>query len=64
VDPIVDVDHVDERRAQVGLQPMAEYLKNWNMSWNVEQYKKNLPASPAYKRWLAMKEYLDEKQRH
>jgi hypothetical protein len=63
VDPILDVDHVDERRAQVGLPPMAEYLKYFSLSWSVEQYKKDLPASPAYRRWLALKEYL-EKQKH
>jgi hypothetical protein len=62
VSPIVDVDHVDERRAQVGLQPMAEYLKNFNLSWSVEQYKKDLPASPAYKRWLAWKEELEKRK--
>jgi len=44
VRPLADPDHVDERRAAVGLQPLAEYVKYWNMTWNVEAYKKQLPA--------------------
>ncbi len=42
--PLDDPDHVDERRAAVGLRPLAEYLMNWNMTWDVEAYKKQLPA--------------------
>lgn len=38
-----DPDHVDERRASVGLGTLAEYLKNWDMTWDVEAYKKQLP---------------------
>ncbi len=41
--PLEDPDHVDERRAKVGLPPMAAYLAEWNMKWDVEQYKKDLP---------------------
>lgn len=43
VQAIDDPDHVDERRAAVGLPPMAEYLKHWNLTWNLEAYKKQLP---------------------
>ena len=39
-----DPDHVDERRAAVGLGTMAEYLKRWNLTWDVEAYKKQLPS--------------------
>jgi hypothetical protein len=63
VDPIEDVDNVDKRRAEVGLQPLAEYLKQWNITWSVEQYKKDLPQSPAYKRWLAYREYLEAQKK-
>lgn len=42
--PLEDPDHVDERRAAVGLGPLAEYLMNWNMTWDVEAYKQQLPA--------------------
>lgn len=38
--PIEDPDHVDERRASVGLQPIAEYLQNWNLTWDLAKYKK------------------------
>lgn len=43
VQPIDDPDHVDERRAAVGLGPMAEYLKHWNLTWDLEAYKQQLP---------------------
>ncbi len=41
--PLDDPDHVDERRADVGLPPLAEYLKHWALTWNVEEYKKHPP---------------------
>lgn len=41
--PLDDPDNVDKRRAAVGLENLAEYVKNWNINWNVEQYKKDLP---------------------
>ncbi|MDB5029801.1 DUF6624 domain-containing protein [Mucilaginibacter sp.] len=43
VEPLEDPDNVDKRRAEMGLQPMNEYLKYWKMAWDVEQYKKDLP---------------------
>lgn len=44
VSPLEDPDHVDERRASVGLGPLADYINRWNMKWDVETYKKELPA--------------------
>jgi hypothetical protein len=44
VSPLEDPDHVDERRASVGLGPIADYISHWNMTWDVETYKKELPA--------------------
>lgn len=41
--PLEDPDHVDERRASVGLGPIADYLMHWNLVWDVEAYKKQLP---------------------
>jgi hypothetical protein len=41
--PLEDPDNVDKRRAEVGLQPLAEYVSHWGMKWDVEQYKKDLP---------------------
>lgn len=41
--PLEDPDHVDERRAGVGLGPLADYLQRMGMTWDVEAYKKQLP---------------------
>lgn len=43
VSPLEDPDNVDKRRASVGLGTMSDYLKNWNATWDVEAYKKELP---------------------
>lgn len=40
--PLDDPDNVDKRRATVGLGPLADYVRNWNIEWNVEEYKKKL----------------------
>lgn len=37
--PIVDIDHLDERRKAMGMPPMKEYAKNWD----AEEYKRQLP---------------------
>lgn len=41
--PLEDPDNVDNRRREVGLQPISEYVKNWEINWDVESYKKALP---------------------
>jgi hypothetical protein len=41
--PLDDPDNVDKRRAEVGLGLLADYVKNWDIIWNVEEYKKQLP---------------------
>jgi uncharacterized protein DUF6624 len=41
--PLEDPDNVDKRRAKVGLQPIAEYISQWQIKWDIEQYKKDLP---------------------
>ena len=46
-----DPDHVDERRASVGLPTMSEYLKQWNMTWDLKKYKKELPEIEAKDKW-------------
>jgi hypothetical protein len=43
VQAMEDPDKLDERRASVGLPPMADYLKNWNLTWDLEAYKQQLP---------------------
>ncbi|MBK9567849.1 MAG: DUF6624 domain-containing protein [Saprospiraceae bacterium] len=45
--PLEDPDNVDVRRASVGLPPLADYVNNWQIKWNPEQYKKDLPAIEA-----------------
>jgi len=47
VSPLEDPDNVDERRAKIGLQPLSEYVSRWQIKWDVEQYKKDLPAIEA-----------------
>jgi hypothetical protein len=54
VSPLEDPDNVDKRRAEVGLQPLKDYVKMWDIDWDIEQYKKNLPA-------IEMKEKLKNK---
>jgi len=41
--PLEDPDNVDKRRAEVGLGPLADYLSNWNIKWDVAAYKKQHP---------------------
>lgn len=38
--PLDDPDRVDERRASMGLGPLADYVRRWNIVWDVETYKK------------------------
>ncbi len=42
--PLEDPDQVDQRRAEVGLGPLSDYLLNFGLVWDVEEYKKQLPA--------------------
>lgn len=45
--PLEDPDNVDQRRASVGLPPLADYVSNWQIHWDPAQYKKDLPAIEA-----------------
>ena len=49
--PLEDPDHVDERRKKVRLSPIADYVGHWDIMWDVEQYKAQLPALEA--KWRA-----------
>jgi hypothetical protein len=31
---------VDKRRAEVGLGTIQDYISRWNITWDVEEYKK------------------------
>lgn len=43
VAPLDDPANVDGRRKSVGLEPLEKYLKYWKISWNLEEYQKQLP---------------------
>jgi hypothetical protein len=43
VQALEDPDNVDTRRASVGLPPLASYVSRWQIKWDVEAYKKELP---------------------
>ncbi len=43
VSPLEDPDNVDKRRAEVGLQPLANYVLQWGIKWDVAAYKNQLP---------------------
>ena len=43
VSPLEDPDNVDKRRAEVGLGLLSEYVNHWQIKWDIEQYKKDLP---------------------
>ena len=45
--PLIDPDDVDKRRAEVGLGTIQDYISNWGMMWDVEEYKKKLPEYEA-----------------
>ena len=40
--PLEDPDNVDKRRQQVGLGPIKDYVSEWGIIWDVEEYKKFL----------------------
>lgn len=41
--PLDDPEHVDDRRAAMGLEPLADYLLNWGMEWDPAEYRLQLP---------------------
>ena len=43
VQPLEDPDHVDQRRAGVGLEPLGEYTRRFGFEWDLEAYKEKLP---------------------
>ena len=44
--PIEDVDNVDRRRAEVGLQPLAEYAQHFGITWDAAAIEKNRKLEP------------------
>ncbi|MFD2517611.1 DUF6624 domain-containing protein [Salinimicrobium flavum] len=49
VSPMVDPENVDKRRAEVGLGPIADYISNWDMTWDVEKHKERTAELEAEK---------------
>jgi hypothetical protein len=47
--PMIDPDSADERRAEVGLKPLAEYLINYDLTWDVENFEKRMEEYDAEK---------------
>ena len=47
VSPLIDPDNVDKRREEVGLGPIQDYISNWGITWDAEEYKKKLPEIEA-----------------
>ena len=46
--PLEDPDNVDKRRADVGLLSLAQYGVFYKITWNPEEYKKQLPEIEKY----------------
>jgi hypothetical protein len=42
--PLKDPDNVDIRRREVGLGPISEYLRQWEIIWDAQKYKEQLPV--------------------
>jgi hypothetical protein len=40
VQPLIDPDNVDKRRAEVGLGSLQDYVSRWGIIWDVEEFKK------------------------
>ncbi len=45
--PLEDPINVDKRRETVGLGSLQDYVSNWGIVWNVEEYIKKLPEIEA-----------------
>ena len=41
--PLEDPDNVDIRRKKVGLNSLSDYVKSFDIIWDLEKYKKDLP---------------------
>ena len=41
--PVVDPDHLDERRKSVGMIPIADYVSIFGITWDLAAYKQDLP---------------------
>lgn len=51
VAPLEDPLNVEKRRAEINTEPLWSYLKNWNMTWDAEEYIKLLPYYESIDTW-------------
>jgi hypothetical protein len=47
VSSLEDPDNVDERRLDAGLDKLGEYMSQWGVTWNIEEYKKKVAEDEA-----------------
>ena len=47
ISPLKDPENVNKRRAEVGLPPIEDYVSNWGIEWDAQQYKEELPELEA-----------------
>ncbi len=40
--PLIDPDNVDERREEVGLGPIQDYIYMWGLTWDLKAHKKRI----------------------
>lgn len=45
--PLIDPENVDKRRSEVGLGTIQEYITNWGLTWDLEDYKMRLMENEA-----------------
>ena len=45
VQPMIEPENVDQRRASVGLIPIAEYVSRWEIKWSIKQYEDDLVSA-------------------
>ena len=55
VAPLIDPDNVDKRRAEFGLGTLQDYISDYGMTLNVEEYKKKLPELEMRRKYLLEK---------
>lgn len=41
--PVIDPDHLDDRRASMGMGPIADYVGIFGIVWDLAAYKKDMP---------------------
>lgn len=49
VSPLIEPEKVNERRAEVGLGTIEDYISHWNMTWDLEKHKKRTEKIEAEK---------------